>query len=253
MKINKIYFLARFFCTLSFILAINFNANASSITPVAIEINDTVKVNSITYTNNSKFEVLVQANQKLWTQENGKDKYTETSDLLIVPSFVKIPAGQKQVFRVTKRDKNESQFKAYRLALEDVSEEVGDALTENQIANMRFRFDHNLPVYFYPSSAKKNSYKIPTISFCDEKIGTERQACLRIQNEESMHVKVEDILIKVQNQRTTIVPTFLTVLPKSYKDINISIPRVPQPVTIEAKTSFGPASITLPVQFTQKK
>ena len=252
MKINKISFLARFFCFLSFILAVNFNANASSITPIAIEINDTVKVNSITYTNDSKFEVLVQANQKLWTQENGKDKYTDTSDLLIVPSFVKIPAGQKQVFRVTKRDKNESQFKAYRLALEDVSEEVGDALTENQIANMRFRFDHNLPVYFYPTSAKKSSYKIPTMSLCDEKVGTERQACLRIQNEEPMHVKVEDILIKVQNQRTTIVPTFLTVLPKSYKDINISIPRVAQPVTIEAKTSFGPASITLPVQYTQK-
>jgi P pilus assembly chaperone PapD len=252
MKINKIFFLARFFCFLFFILAVNFNANASSITPIAIEINDTVKVNSITYTNDSKFEVLVQANQKLWTQENGKDKYTDTSDLLIVPSFVKIPAGQKQVFRVTKRDKNESQFKAYRLALEDVSEEVGDALTENQVANMRFRFDHNLPVYFYPTSAKKNSYKIPTMSLCDEKIGTERQACLRIQNEEPMHVKVEDILIKVQNQRTTIVPTFLTVLPKSYKDINISIPRVAQPVTIEAKTSFGPASITLPVQYTQK-
>ena len=252
MKINKISFLARFFCCLSFILAVNFNANASSITPIAIEINDTVKVNSITYTNDSKFEVLVQANQKLWTQENGKDKYTETSDLLIVPSFVKIPAGQKQVFRVTKRDKNESQFKAYRLALEDVSEEVGDALTENQVANMRFRFDHNLPVYFYPTSAKKSSYKIPTMSLCDEKVGTERQACLRIQNEEPMHVKVEDILIKVQNQRTTIVPTFLTVLPKSYKDINISIPRVAQPVTIEAKTSFGPASITLPVQYTQK-
>ena len=252
MKINKISFLARFFCFLSFILAVNFNANASSITPIAIEINDTVKVNSITYTNDSKFEVLVQANQKLWTQENGKDKYTETSDLLIVPSFVKIPAGQKQVFRVTKRDKNESQFKAYRLALEDVSEEVGDALTENQVANMRFRFDHNLPVYFYPTSAKKSFYKIPTMSLCDEKVGTERQACLRIQNEEPMHVKVEDILIKVQNQRTTIVPTFLTVLPKSYKDINISIPRVAQPVTIEAKTSFGPASITLPVQYTQK-
>ena len=252
MKINKISFLARFFCFLSFILAVNFNANASSITPIAIEINDTVKVNSITYTNDSKFEVLVQANQKLWTQENGKDKYTETSDLLIVPSFVKIPAGQKQVFRVTKRDKNESQFKAYRLALEDVSEEVGDALTENQVANMRFRFDHNLPVYFYPTSAKKSSYKIPTMSLCDEKVGTERQACLRIQNEEPMHVKVEDILIKVQNQRTTIVPTFLTVLPKSYKDINISIPRVAQPVTIEAKTSFGPASITLPVQYTHK-
>jgi P pilus assembly chaperone PapD len=252
MKTNKFSFLGRLFFTLFFILAVNFNANASSITPVAIEINDTVKVNSITYTNDSKFEVLVQANQKLWTQENGKDKYTETSDLLIVPSFVKIPAGQKQVFRVAKRDKNESQFKAYRLALEDVSEEVGDALTENQVANMRFRFDHNLPVYFYPTSAKKSFYKIPTMSLCDEKVGTERQACLRIQNEEPMHVKVEDILIKVQNQRTTIVPTFLTVLPKSYKDINISIPRVAQPVTIEAKTSFGPASITLPVQFTQK-
>ena len=90
------------------------------------------------------------------------------------------------------------------------------------------------------------------MSLCDQKIGTERQACLRIQNEEPVHVKVEDILIKVQNQRTTIVPTFLTVLPKSYKDINISIPRVAQPVTIEAKTSFGPASITLPVQYTQK-
>lgn len=252
MKIIRISFLARFFCFLFFLLAANFNAKASNITPIAIEINDTVKVNSITYTNDSKFEVLVQANQKLWTQEDGKDKYTETFDLLIVPSFVKIPAGQKQVFRVTKRDKNESQFKAYRLVLEDVSEEVGDALTENQVANMRFRFDHNLPVYFYPTSIKKNSYKIPTMSLCDGKIGTERQACLRIQNEEQVHVKVEDILIKVQNQRTTIVPTFLTVLPKSYKDINVSIPRVAQPVIIEAKTSFGPTSITIPVQYTQK-
>ena len=88
--------MVRFFYILTFILAVNFNANASSITPVAIEINDTVKVNSITYTNNSRYEVLVQANQKLWTQENGKDKYTETSDLLIVPSFVKIPAGQNK-------------------------------------------------------------------------------------------------------------------------------------------------------------
>jgi len=251
-KTCKTSFIVRFFYILTFILAVNFNANASSITPVAIEINDTVKVNSITYTNESRFEVLVQANQKLWTQENGKDKYTETSDLLIVPSFVKIPAGQKQVFRITKRDKSETQFKAYRLALEDVSEEVGDALTENQTVNMRFRFDHNLPVYYYPSSAKKNSYKIPTMSLCDQKIGTERQACLRIQNEEPVHVKVEDIVIKVQNQQTTLVPTFLTVLPKSYKDINILIPRVSQPVTIEAKTSFGPTSITLPVQFTQK-
>ena len=247
---NKIYLIIRFFLILFFVTITN--ANATSITPVAIEINDEVKINSITYTNDSKFEVLVQPSQKLWTQEGGKDKYTDTSDLLIVPSFVKIAPGQKQIFRVTKRDKNESQFKAYRLALEDVSEEVGDALTENQVANMRFRFDHNLPVYFYPTSAKKSSYKIPTMSLCDEKVGTERQACLRIQNEEPMHVKVEDILIKVQNQRTTIVPTFLTVLPKSYKDINISIPRVAQPVTIEAKTSFGPASITLPVQYTQK-
>jgi len=196
-KTCKTSFIVRFFYILTFILAVNFNANASSITPVAIEINDTVKVNSITYTNESRFEVLVQANQKLWTQEKGKDKYTETSDLLIVPSFVKIPAGQKQVFRITKRDKSETQFKAYRLALEDVSEEVGDALTENQTVNMRFRFDHNLPVYYYPSAAKKNSYKIPTMSLCDQKIGTERQACLRIQNEEPVHVKVNSVTKKL--------------------------------------------------------
>jgi P pilus assembly chaperone PapD len=188
----------------------------------------------------------------LWTQENGKDKYTQTSDLLIVPAFVKIPAGQKQIFRVTRRDKNEAESKAYRLILEDVSEDVSDALTENQSSVIRFKFNHNLPVYFYPKSVKKSSYKIPSLSLCDQKIGTERQACLRIQNEELMHVKVDDFIIKVQNQQTTVVPTFLTILPKSYKDVNISIPRVAQPVTIEAKTSFGPASITLPVQFTQK-
>ena len=111
---------------------------------------------------------------------------------------------------------------------------------------------HDVTDTFYPKSVKKSSYKIPSISLCDQKIGTERQACLRIQNEELMHVKVDDFIIKVQNQQTTVVPTFLTILPKSYKDVNISIPRVAQPVTIEAKTSFGPASITLPVQFTQK-
>jgi P pilus assembly chaperone PapD len=242
----------RFFYIIIFILGFNFNVYATTITPVAIELNDQTKVNSITYTNDSKFEVLVQPSQMLWTQENGKDKYTQTSDLLIVPAFVKIPAGQKQIFRVTRRDKNEAEPKAYRLILEDVSEDVSDALTENQSSVIRFKFNHNLPVYFYPKSVKKSSYKIPSLSLCDQKIGTERQACLRIQNEELMHVKVDDFIIKVQNQQTTVVPTFLTILPKSYKDVNISIPRVAQPVTIEAKTSFGPASITLPVQYTQK-
>lgn len=242
----------RFFYIIIFILGFNFNVYATTITPVAIELNDQTKVNSITYTNDSKFEVLVQPSQMLWTQENGKDKYTQTSDLLIVPAFVKIPAGQKQIFRVTRRDKNESEPKAYRLILEDVSEDVSDALTENQSSVIRFKFNHNLPVYFYPKSVKKSSYKIPSISLCDQKIGTERQACLRIQNEELIHVKIDDFIIKVQNQQTTVVPTFLTILPKSYKDVNISIPRVAQPVTIEAKTSFGPASITLPVQYTQK-
>jgi P pilus assembly chaperone PapD len=242
----------RFFYIIIFILGFNFNVYATTITPVAIELNDQTKVNSITYTNDSKFEVLVQPSQMLWTQENGKDKYSQTSDLLIVPAFVKIPAGQKQIFRVTRRDKNEAEPKAYRLILEDVSEDVSDALTENQSSVIRFKFNHNLPVYFYPKSVKKSSYKIPSLSLCDQKIGTERQACLRIQNEELMHVKVDDFIIKVQNQQTTVVPTFLTILPKSYKDVNISIPRVAQPVTIEAKTSFGPASITLPVQYTQK-
>jgi P pilus assembly chaperone PapD len=247
---SKFFLVARFLFVFLFILA--GNVNATTITPVAIELNDETKINSITYTNDSKFEVLVQPSQMLWTQENGKDKYQETSDLLIVPAFVKIPAGQKQVFRVTRRDKNEAEPKAYRLILEDVSEDVSEALTENQSSVIRFKFNHNLPVYFYPKSVKKNSYKIPTLTLCDQKIGTERQACLRIQNEELMHVKVEDFIIRVQSQQTTVVPTFLTILPKSYKEVNISIPRVAQPVTIEAKTSFGPASITLPVQYTQK-
>ena len=242
--------LLRFYFTLFFLLTTN--TYATTITPVAIEINDEVKVNSITYTNDSKFEVLVQPNQMRWVQENGKDKYIETNDLLIVPAFVKIPAGQKQIFRVTKRNKVETESKAYRLILEDVSEDVSEALTENMAGVIRFKFNHNLPVYFYPKAAKKNSYRPPNLSLCDQKVGQERQACLRIQNEEPMHVKVEDFIIKVQNQQTTVVPTFLTVLPKSYKDVNISIPRVAQPITIEAKTSFGLTSIQVPVQLVKK-
>ena len=247
----QIYLIVRFFLILFFVTITN--ANATSITPVAIEINDEVKINSITYTNDSKFEVLVQPSQKLWTQEDGKDKYTDTSDLLIVPSFVKIASGQKQIFRVTKRDKNEAEPKAYRLILEDVSDDVSEALSENQAGNIRFKFNHNLPVYFYPKIAKNNSYRTLNLSLCDQKFETEKkQVCLRIQNEEIMHVKVENFIIKIQNQQTTVVPTFLTILPKSYKEINISIPRVAQPIVIEAKTSFGLASITVPVQVTQK-
>ena len=61
----------RFFYIIIFILGFNFNVYATTITPVAIELNDQTKVNSITYTNDSKFEVLVQPSQMLWTQENG--------------------------------------------------------------------------------------------------------------------------------------------------------------------------------------
>jgi hypothetical protein len=131
---------------------------------------------------------------------------------------------------------------------EIVKNMVGRVLTKSRGITEK----HNNQYQLIDSQTLTQDQIVELIRLCDQKIGTERQACLRIQNEEPMHVKVEDIVIKVQNQQTTVVPTFLTVLPKSYKDINISIPRVSQPVTIEAKTTFGPASITLPVQFTQK-
>lgn len=95
---------------------------AVTISPTVIDINSNQKIVTLTFVNDTGREINVQSSALSWKQVNGKDTYTPTNDLIVVPAIVTIPGGKSQNFRVTKRvlDSADSEL-SYRLYLEDIT------------------------------------------------------------------------------------------------------------------------------------
>src|ERR1700681_77777 len=98
--------------------------DALTISPVIVELSPARRVVSVTLTNSSESAVSFQAGALAWSQPDGHDRYEETADLMVVPPIAKIGPGATQIFRVTTRTPPSPSEQAYRLVLEDVTEET---------------------------------------------------------------------------------------------------------------------------------
>ena len=222
---------------LTFFLFIFFSSPlfAVTISPTVVDLNSTQKIVTITFINDTGREINIQSSALIWKQVNGKDTYSPTNDLIVVPAIVTIPGGKSQNFRVTKRVLDGADVEqSYRLYLEDITPAFVDPkITDPGIF---FKFNQNLPVYYYTGKANpKNSLKV---SFCS---ADSKQTCVRIDNSEKVRALLNNISFKspdgkpLENVDANVNGTILS---NSWKEFRFNTP-ANKSDTLIIKSSFG--------------
>ena len=208
---------------------------AVTISPTVIDINSTQKIVTLTFVNDTGREINIQSSTLIWKQVNGKDTYSPSNDLIVVPAIVKIPGGKSQNFRVTKRvlDAADSEL-SYRLYLEDITPAFNDPNKADP--GVFFKFNQNLPVYYYTGKASsKNSLKV---SFCS---ADSKQTCVRIDNSENVRALLNNISFKSPDGKlldNVDANVNGTILSNSWKEFRFNTP-ANKSNTLIIKSSFG--------------
>jgi fimbrial chaperone protein len=208
---------------------------AVTISPTVIDINSTQKIVTLTFINDTGREINIQSSALLWKQVNGKDTYSPTNDLIVVPAIVTIAGGKSQNFRVTKRVLDGADVEqSYRLYLEDITPAFVDPKKTDP--GIFFKFNQNLPVYYYTGKPNpKNSLKV---SFCS---ADSKQTCVRIDNSENVRALLNNISFKspdgkpLENVDANVNGTILS---NSWKEFRFNTP-ANKSNTLIIKSSFG--------------
>ena len=208
---------------------------AVTISPTVIDINSTQKIVTLTFVNDTGRDINIQSSTLIWKQVNGKDTYSPSNDLIVVPAIVTIPGGKSQNFRITKRilDAADSEL-SYRLYLEDITPAFTDPKKTD--TGIFFKFNQNLPVYYYTGKAnQKNSLKV---SFCS---ADTKQTCVRLDNSENVRAILNNISFKSPDGKpldNVDANVNGTILSNSWKEFRFNTPANKSDILI-IKSSFG--------------
>jgi fimbrial chaperone protein len=174
-----------------------------SVSPVVVEIDSPRRPVTVTVRNTGDKPITLQSNTMSWQQPDGSDRYEATSDIMVVPAIAQIAAGASQVFRVALRTAPTGVERAYRLILEDVSQELSTA--DQQSRTVAVRFNHDLPVLVAPSrpappalqwkpcSAPAAVAALPAASDTARAPAASSYACVTLRNAGNRRVRVSTL------------------------------------------------------------
>lgn len=115
---------------------------ALSVTPLRIEVDAATSAETVQVKNGTANPMAVQIRLFAWSQKDGEDVYTPSSDLLVSPSIVSIPADQVQLVRVLRKGAATPGEKRYRLVVDQLPD---PANARPGVAQTRVRFA--IPVF----------------------------------------------------------------------------------------------------------
>ncbi len=96
-------------------------AGSFQVNPVRLDLSAKATTAALSVKNTGDEAVVVQVNVEAWSQQDGKDVYAPTKDVLVTPPVLNIPAGAERVVRVgLRRAADRSKELSYRLFLQEV-------------------------------------------------------------------------------------------------------------------------------------
>jgi len=110
-------------CGLLFFLVSASVASASDIgvSPTRVTLSDSQQIETLTLSNNGNEPIIMQMEVLSWTQQEGKDVFTPTREVLANPPIFTVPAGGSQLVRFGARRKlNTQQELTYRIFIEEL-------------------------------------------------------------------------------------------------------------------------------------
>jgi fimbrial chaperone protein len=213
--------------------------DALTISPVIVELSPARRVVSVTVTNPSETAVNFQAGALAWSQPDGHDHYEETADLMVVPPIAKIGPGASQIFRITTRTAPSPREQAYRVILEDVTEETA----ASDEATVSIRFSHSLPVFVAASGKPRMEARLEP---CAAPMG---RGCVRLDNEGDRYLMIKALTIEGGAWRKEI-PLGTRVLAGAWRECTFDLPaKSVGPLQVRVDTSAGMFAGDIPAPF----
>ena len=117
-------------------------AGSFQVSPVNLTLPADRQSTSLTIRNNDSAPVAVRVETFGWSQQDGRDVYSATSDVIVSPAIFTIAPGAVQLVRVGLRARN---AKAYRVIFEEIPRQQSSG-------SVQVALRLNLPLYLAPPS-----------------------------------------------------------------------------------------------------
>lgn len=119
-----------------------------TVAPLRLELDDAQLHETLRVVNPSDRPIGIQVRAFEWTQADGEDAYSATTDVLVSPAIVVIEPGATQFFRVQRRMLPPAGERRYRIAIDQLPD---PELAQNGMAMTRIRF--TIPLFLDRASA----------------------------------------------------------------------------------------------------
>lgn len=179
-----------------------------NVSPVYIEFSNNKDAVEITLENHDNKERIFNASIKQWSQELGKDIYSDTNDLLVLPFIRRVMPNSQQKFRVILRKKTDGTLqKSFRLFFREVPQ-----LPKNMSlrTSLSIAFQLVVPVFINEKNYVANQNIIWTANY-----DTHGKIVLKLENKGNTFLKLGQLRAKELSK--PIDSTWRYILPNNEK------------------------------------
>jgi fimbrial chaperone protein len=161
------------------------------VTPIRLDLGREARSGAITVINEAEGRLQVQVKAYEWTQdEEGKDRYEETEDLLFFPKMILFTKNEERIIRAGIRMPPAAREKTYRLFIEEIPE-PGKA--EGATVAIAIRF--GIPIFVKPLKEEVKA-EIEKIWMSNGIVAA------RVRNGGNRHLVILSVVVKGKNGRS---------------------------------------------------
>lgn len=167
------------------------SAGSFQVNPVRATLSISQSIAALTVHNTGDEATVIQLELFSWTQQDGKDVYTPTREILATPPIFTIPANGSQVVRVGLRRKPDAQHElTYRLFLQEVPPPPKPGFQ-----GLRVALRIGVPVFVLPTAAVQ-----PQLQW--QATHTPEGVKINVSNSGNVHVQIANIRLGSKSAAT---------------------------------------------------
>jgi fimbrial chaperone protein len=213
-------------------------AGSFEVNPIRVDLSNTARSAAVTVRNSGADAVVVQVNVQAWSQEDGKDVLSPTSEVLVSPPIATIPAGNEQVIRIgLRRAPDAQQELSYRLFLQEVPPPPQPGFQGLQVA-LRI----GLPIFVQPRSGPAKATLV-----WDAQLRKPGSVSLKLKNRGTGHIQISDVAMYLPNEKEPVAAhsSLAYVLPGQSREWELELkhPRVKKTDRLRLKVATDAGSV----------
>lgn len=217
-----------------------------TISPISISLDAKRPADAVTFHNGTAESKVIQVEIMNWAHENGEDRFTPATDLLVSPPMFRVVAGAKQVVRVGLKSRagaNSPSEKTYRLFLQEVPETAPVPVMEGGGAALRLLLRFGVPVFIKPAKAMPESITWQAARRADGSIA------LGVTNNGNRHLRISEVRLESAGKFAAAGNFAYVFAGETYTwSLKTDTPWKPGGATVSARTDDGIVHAALSLQ-----